>query len=101
MPTSEEIASVMDVYPKLQYFEELSHGLTESLCNSLFADVQIEVEGEIFNCHRVILASMSHYFKTMFTSSMYINLIITRQKSKIYAEIISLWFLCYGMNFAA
>lgn len=68
MPTSQELSEVMSVYPKLKYFEELSCGLTDSLQTSLFADVQIEVEGETFNCHRIILASMSHYFKTMFTS---------------------------------
>lgn len=62
----------MSVYPKLKYFEELSCGLTDSLQTSLFADVQIEVEGETFNCHRIILASMSHYFKTMFTSSTFL-----------------------------
>lgn len=72
MPTSQELSEVMSVYPKLKYFEELSCGLTDSLRNSLFADVQIEVEGETFNCHRIILASMSHYFKTMFTSSRFL-----------------------------
>ncbi|XP_061181004.1 kelch-like protein 24 [Saccostrea echinata] len=69
MPTSEELSAVIGNYNKLQYFEELSHGLRDSLKNSLFTDVQIEVDGEIFNCHRIILASMSHYFKTMFTSN--------------------------------
>ncbi|XP_062611869.1 kelch-like protein 24 [Saccostrea cucullata] len=69
MPTSEELSAVMANYNKLQYFEELSHGLSNSLKNSLFTDVQIEVDGDIFNCHRIILASMSHYFKTMFTSN--------------------------------
>lgn len=72
MPTSQELSEVMSVYPKLKYFEELSCGLTDSLQTSLFADVQIEVEGETFNCHRIILASMSHYFKTMFTSSTFL-----------------------------
>lgn len=72
MPTSQELSEVMSVYPKLKYFEELSCGLTDSLQSSLFADVQIEVEGETFNCHRIILASMSHYFKTMFTSSTFL-----------------------------
>lgn len=62
----------MSIYPKLKYFEELSCGLTDSLRTSLFADVQIEVEGETFDCHRIILASMSHYFKTMFTSSTFL-----------------------------
>lgn len=62
----------MSIYPKLKYFEELSCGLTDSLQTSLFADVQIEVEGETFDCHRIILASMSHYFKTMFTSSTFL-----------------------------
>lgn len=72
MPTSQELSEVMSIYPKLKYFEELSCGLTDSLQTSLFADVQIEVEGETFNCHRIILASMSHYFKTMFTSSTFL-----------------------------
>ena len=84
MPTSQDLSAVISISPKLKYFEELSHGLTESLHNSLFTDVQIEVDGETFHCHRIILASMSHYFKTMFTSSMsFINPIICCRNTSV------------------
>ncbi|XP_065199813.1 kelch repeat and BTB domain-containing protein 2-like [Planococcus citri] len=36
---------------------------------NLFCDVRFNVNGTIFPCHRLILATMSPYFQTMFTGS--------------------------------
>ncbi|CAH1779287.1 unnamed protein product [Owenia fusiformis] len=36
----------------------------------LFCDVTLEVEGKMFKCHKIILASNSHYFESMFSNGM-------------------------------
>ncbi|XP_063446340.1 kelch-like protein 6 [Mytilus trossulus] len=50
------------------YFPALSQGISKEWAEGNFADLEVIVEGQNFKCHRIILASMSQYFSTMFTS---------------------------------
>ncbi|XP_033123817.1 kelch-like protein 24 [Anneissia japonica] len=44
--------------------------LNDQRANELFTDVIIQVAGENFRCHRVILSACSTFFRAMFSSSM-------------------------------
>ncbi|KAJ0063885.1 hypothetical protein NL108_013157 [Boleophthalmus pectinirostris] len=46
----------------------ISHGLKQLLDAQQLCDVTLLVEGKKFNCHRVLLAAVSPYFRAMFTS---------------------------------
>lgn len=50
------------------YFPALSQGISKEWAEGHFADLEVIVEGQKFKCHRIILAAMSQYFSTMFTS---------------------------------
>ena len=45
-------------------------GLYNTLQDDLCTDFEIEVEGKSFRCHKVVLASVSDYFKALFRSGM-------------------------------
>ncbi|XP_067417096.1 kelch-like protein 6 [Emydura macquarii macquarii] len=47
----------------------VSQGLKQIYLNQQFCDATLVVEGRRFPCHRVLLASVSPYFRVMFTSS--------------------------------
>ncbi|CAM5075396.1 unnamed protein product, partial [Natator depressus] len=47
----------------------VSQGLKQMYLEQLFCDATLVVEGRRFPCHRVLLASVSPYFRVMFTSS--------------------------------
>ncbi|KAJ0022506.1 hypothetical protein NQD34_009996 [Periophthalmus magnuspinnatus] len=46
----------------------ITHGLKQLLDAQQLCDVTLLVEGKKFNCHRVLLAAVSPYFRAMFTS---------------------------------
>lgn len=50
------------------YFPALTQGISKDWAEGHFADLEVIVEGQKFKCHRIILAAMSQYFSTMFTS---------------------------------
>ncbi|TFK07466.1 T-complex protein 1 subunit gamma [Platysternon megacephalum] len=47
----------------------MSQGLKQMYLNQQFCDATLVVEGRRFPCHKVLLASVSPYFRVMFTSS--------------------------------
>ncbi|XP_050793325.1 kelch-like protein 1 [Gopherus flavomarginatus] len=47
----------------------LSQGLKQMYLDKQFCDATLVVEGRRFPCHRMLLASVSPYFRVMFTSS--------------------------------
>lgn len=49
---------------------EILESLNISRKNGLFTDLTLQVEGQQFPCHRVILSTKSAYFKAMFTSNL-------------------------------
>jgi len=61
-----------------EHKEKVLHGLNDLRENGLLSDVSLVVEGQTFEGHRVVLASSSTYFRSMFTSKM-----IESQKNQI------------------
>ncbi|KAL3877713.1 hypothetical protein ACJMK2_035378 [Sinanodonta woodiana] len=55
---------------QIKYLESLSQGITEVYYNKRYCDVTISVEETKFECHKLILGAMSHYFNAMFSSGM-------------------------------
>ncbi|XP_021358069.1 kelch-like protein 24 [Mizuhopecten yessoensis] len=60
-----------------KFIETMIAGISENSQDDSMADVDIIVEDEKFPCHRLILATMSPYFKAMFHSGM----VETRERS--------------------
>ena len=58
------------VFEALDLHSESFKQLAEFFENDVFCDVEIKVGTKGFKCHRVILACVSQYFKTMFTTEM-------------------------------
>lgn len=52
------------------YTAALKDGIAWLHSDSSLTDITLVVEGEIFPCHRVVLAMFSHYFRAMFACSM-------------------------------
>lgn len=48
----------------------IHQGLFEMWQNDMCTDFEIEVDRKIFRCHKIVLASVSDYFKAMFSSGM-------------------------------
>ncbi|KAH3864032.1 kelch-like protein 25 [Dreissena polymorpha] len=53
-----------------KYLQSLSNGITEIWQDESFTDVVITVDDKTFNCHKIILASLSPYFQAMFRAGM-------------------------------
>ncbi|KAL5006407.1 hypothetical protein ScPMuIL_015213 [Solemya velum] len=53
-----------------QYRADMSKNLSRLRLEESFTDVAIQVEDKVFHCHKVVLASMSSFFKTMFSTDM-------------------------------
>lgn len=52
------------------YLQVLSQGIEEIWLDQSFTDVVVTIGRHTYNCHKVILASMSLYFNAMFKSGM-------------------------------
>lgn len=63
-------AATSCVFEAMDLHTESFRTLTEFFENDVFCDVEIKVGNKGFKCHRVILACVSEYFKTMFTTEM-------------------------------
>ncbi|XP_069120336.1 kelch-like protein 24 [Argopecten irradians] len=77
MMASNSTKSKMSSSSKKTFIETLIAGISENSQDDSMTDVDIIVEGEKFPCHRLILATMSPYFKAMFHSGM----VETRERS--------------------
>jgi len=45
------------------YLSALSQGVEEAWRAGDFTDVEVHVGDKTFNCHRIVLSSLSHYFQ--------------------------------------
>lgn len=61
-----EARTIRRSLPSEARVRHLSHCLAERFQNAGLSDVILEVEGEEFRCHRVVLACSSEYFARMF-----------------------------------
>ncbi|XP_018426735.1 PREDICTED: kelch-like protein 35 [Nanorana parkeri] len=52
------------------YANEILQSLNISRKNGVFTDLTLQVEGQHFPCHRVVLCAKSAYFQAMFTSNL-------------------------------
>ena len=52
------------------YLQVLSQGIEEIWMDQSFTDVVITVGSHTYNCHKMVLASLSSYFSAMFKSGM-------------------------------
>lgn len=48
----------------------MQSGMASLLRDTDLADVNLTVNGRVFQCHRAVLAAVSPYFRTMFTGSL-------------------------------
>lgn len=53
-----------------KYLQILSQGIEEVWLDQSFTDVIIRIDGKTYNCHKMILSSLSQYFSAMFRSGM-------------------------------
>lgn len=51
------------------FIDRLNKGIADSLVNSMFADVVLDMNGRLFPAHRLILSIGSEYFARLFRSS--------------------------------
>ncbi|KAL4239718.1 Kelch-like protein 41 [Mactra antiquata] len=54
----------------LKYHQALSQGIEEVWQDESFSDIVIKIGTKSYNCHRLVLASLSAYFNAMFRSGM-------------------------------
>ncbi|XP_071142668.1 kelch-like protein 12 [Mytilus edulis] len=52
------------------YLKDFQNGMQHLREDDLFHDVVLDVQGQTFPCHRVILSAFSNYFRGMFVSGM-------------------------------
>lgn len=86
---SNSFINKMSTSSRQKFLETMMAGIAENSQDDSMADVDIIVEGERFPCHRLILATMSPYFKAMFHSGM----METRERSITIPEISKAVFL--------
>ncbi|XP_052249243.1 kelch-like protein 17 isoform X2 [Dreissena polymorpha] len=55
---------------RMQHAEIIKSGMASLLRDTDLADVNLTVNGRVFQCHRAVLAAVSPYFRTMFTGSL-------------------------------
>ncbi|KAK3580709.1 hypothetical protein CHS0354_005713 [Potamilus streckersoni] len=60
----------MDSSFRIKYLQSLSQGIAEIHHNKRYTDVIISVDETKFECHKLILGAMSHYFNAMFSTQM-------------------------------
>ena len=53
-----------------KYLQILSQGIEEIWLDQSFTDVVVSIDGKTYNCHKMILSSLSQYFWAMFRSGM-------------------------------
>ena len=53
-----------------KYHQILSQGIEEIWLDQCFTDVVVSIDGKTYNCHKMILSSLSQYFWAMFRSGM-------------------------------
>lgn len=53
-----------------KYLQILSQGIEEIWLDQSFTDVVVKIDGKTYNCHKMILSSLSQYFWAMFRSGM-------------------------------
>ena len=61
---------VRSAKPKHRQQKQLSLDLESAFNSKDFADVQVECEGRVFDCHQVVLSSRSPVFKAMLLADM-------------------------------
>lgn len=72
----------MESEVRSSYLHVLSKGIASEWAEGKFSDVEVIVEGQKFNCHRIILASVSEYFSVMFTSGKIMKQVKKKRNSK-------------------
>lgn len=82
------------------YLQVLSQGIEEIWLDQSFTDVVIRVGKATYNCHKIVLASLSAYFSAMFRSGMRESLAGTVNLHNIEPEIFEavLRFMYTGSN---
>ena len=68
MPKYKDMMRMLELYPLMRYYEDLTAGLGQSWRTAAFSDIDVVVDSRTFPCHHIVLAAMSHYFRTMFNS---------------------------------
>ena len=53
-----------------RYLQILAQGIEEIWLDQSFTDVVVSIDGKTYNCHKMILSSLSQYFWAMFRSGM-------------------------------
>ena len=62
--------TVRSAKPKHRQQKQLSLDLESAFNSKEFADVQVECEGRVFDCHQVVLSSRSPVFRAMLLADM-------------------------------
>ncbi|XP_077987490.1 kelch-like protein 24 [Glandiceps talaboti] len=57
-------------FSDMVYTQKLVSGFYDLWENGLFTDVVLDVKGQKFKCHRIVLVASSPYFRAMFTGGM-------------------------------